>query len=56
MFNAQLDPPWEPGTAWWWLRHHVIPEVSHNANQDNPSDVNTELLAFLAGLQPGSTD
>lgn len=35
------------------LRYHVIPDASHNANQDNPADFNTELLAFLASLQPG---
>lgn len=32
------------------LEHHVIPDASHNANQDNPDAFNRTLLTFLAGL------
>lgn len=32
------------------LEYHVIPDASHNANQDNPDAFNATLLSFLAEL------
>ncbi len=33
-------------------RYELIPDASHNANQDNPEDFNRVLLSFLAEHYP----